>query len=167
MNITTGFERPTEWPTGLLHDFGIRCPQCGGHHDVMVTATVTVQLTEGGSVDSGDHEYTPGSPATCRSCGFRSAFADFQAIPAMDAVGTLTAVSCEWSTDTDNDPGAAYWAELTPQQMAAAYTVAQHFWPAVQILNEDQILTIKTPDAISYPLLECLAEELGSPHSIT
>lgn len=164
---TTQFERPALWPTGLIHDFGVRCPQCGGHFDVMVTATVNLHLTETASVDSGDHEYTPDSPASCRLCAFSGTFGDFHSIPTEDQVTALTAVSCEWSTDTDVDPGAAYWADLTPTQMAAAYATAKHFWPAVHIINEDQIFTIKTPDAVSYPILDRLVEDLGTADSIT
>lgn len=160
------FQRPAEWPTGWLHELGIRCPQCGDHYAVTVAASVQVRLTEGGAdTQLSAHEYLPTSPAECGNCDRVGTLADFCAIPDGTQLNGVTAVSCEWSTGAD-DAGAAYWADLTFAQFDQARTLAAHYWPGVTIEVVDQILTVQTPDTFADSLLLGLTEALGEPDSI-
>lgn len=70
----------------LLEDMA--CPECGQRHRFHITFTGVCEVTEDGSEDAGDHEWTNESTCRCGHCDASATVLDFT-IDGLDAALAL------------------------------------------------------------------------------
>tara|TARA_R110002072_G_scaffold151470_1_gene300766 strand:- start:5460 stop:5663 length:204 start_codon:yes stop_codon:yes gene_type:complete len=61
----------------FAEDMGLVCPNCGRRDRLNVAFTGTALITEDGTEDVGDHEWTSESAMRCGNCGHSATVADF------------------------------------------------------------------------------------------